>query len=168
MRSQIDSDRARRLGERFKLPIEPSEWTLARPEKTIYRIEKPIRMRVHRICHRCNTTFGGTKECPGCAHRTCTKCPRFPPKSDKSVEKSGGNELPVIMAGDIEVDNDDTPAENIILTKPNKSGGQPLVRKRPMQRVRRTCHECSSLFPGGTKVCPSCQHLRCADCPRDP
>jgi len=37
-----------------------------------------------------------------------------------------------------------------------------------MQRVRRTCHECSTLYQPGSKVCASCQHVRCADCPRDP
>jgi len=58
--------------------------------------------------------------------------------------------------------------ETCVLTIPSRTGGQPLVRKKPMQRVRRTCHECATLFPGSVKVCPKCEHIRCTDCPRDP
>jgi len=171
MRSQIDADRARRLGERFQISIEPNEWITARAEKTIYRVEKPIRMRIHRTCHRCNTSFGSHKVCPACEHRSCTRCPRYPPKKDKTAEKEVKPE-PLVAAkhfsGDIEVDDYYNLRETILLTLPSRTGGQALVRKKPMQRVRRNCHACSTLFPGGSKVCPSCQHLRCVDCPRDP
>jgi hypothetical protein len=55
-----------------------------------------------------------------------------------------------------------------VLKKPSKTGGQDLVHKKPRQRVRRTCHECSTLFTTGTKQCAKCDHTRCTDCPRDP
>jgi len=170
MRSQIDAYRARRLGERFKLPIEPSEWTAARADTTIYRVEKPIRMRIHRTCHRCNTTFGSNKVCPSCEHRSCSQCTRYPAKKDKTVDKAKEEPPPEITpeSGAIEVDDYHNLRQSVLLTRPSRTGGQPLVRKNPMQRVRRTCHECSTLFPGGSKVCANCQHLRCADCPRDP
>lgn len=54
------------------------------------------------------------------------------------------------------------------MSRPARTGGQPLVKKKPMQRVRRTCHECQSLFQPNTRSCLKCGHLRCDDCPRDP
>lgn len=69
----------------------------------------------------------------------------------------------------IEVDSYWGLRDVIELRKPNpRPGGQPLVRKKPMQRVRRTCHECSTMFVAGAKVCTGCGHVRCVDCPRDP
>lgn len=43
-----------------------------------------------------------------------------------------------------------------------------MVHKKPRQRVRRTCHECETLFLSGNKTCDKCGHVRCTDCPRDP
>jgi hypothetical protein len=54
------------------------------------------------------------------------------------------------------------------LTLPSKTGGQDLVMKKPMQRIRRNCHHCNSVFMPGNKICTKCQHVRCVDCPRDP
>ncbi|KAF8855308.1 hypothetical protein BDZ45DRAFT_746571 [Acephala macrosclerotiorum] len=162
MRSQIDADRARKLGERFAVTIEPLP---TGPDRATYRIEKPIRMRIHRTCHRCNTTFGNNKVCAQCQHTRCKNCPRYPPKK---VEKKG-KEVVELKVVDIEPDTYYGLREQVILTKPNpKPNAQPLVRKKPMQRVRRTCHECSAMFPSGVKTCTGCQHVRCADCPRDP
>lgn len=163
--SQIDADRARKLGERFKLPIDVSEWTAARVEKEAYRIEKPIRMRIHRTCHQCNTTFGGNKICTSCQHNRCSQCPRYPPKKDKTKGKR--KEIEEIVGG-IEVDDYYGLREQIVLTIPSRTGGQGLVRKTPKQRVRRTCHQCSTMFTAGNKICASCNHVRCVDCPRDP
>jgi hypothetical protein len=170
MRSQIDADRIRRLSERFKLPVDPNELSKARPDKETYRIEKPIRMRIHRTCHKCNTTFGGNKTCSSCQHQRCSKCTRYPVKKDKSQSREKKKETATIsgLAAAIEVDNYYSLSEQFILTIPSKSGGQPLVRKKPVQRVRRNCHECSTLFRAGTKICGSCNHVRCTDCPRDP
>lgn len=163
--SQIDADRAKKLSERFKIPVESKDWITARAEKETYRVEKPIRMRIHRTCHQCEATFGGSKTCPSCQHERCSNCPRYPPKKDKKGKSSKKAEP---VPGAIEVDNYYNLREQIVLTKPSKTGGQPLVRKKPMQRVRRTCHACSTMFPPGSKVCSSCAHVRCTDCPREP
>lgn len=121
-------------------------------------------MRIHRTCHHCNTIFGANKVCVNCEHPRCTKCPRYPLK--KKGEKG---KTVMATTGPVEVTKDCKPSGKIVLTMPNhKAGGQPLVRKRPMQRVRRTCHECSSLYLSGSKICAVCSHTRCADCPRDP
>ncbi|CAD6499153.1 BgTH12-04805 [Blumeria graminis f. sp. triticale] len=60
-----------------------SNW--AEPET--YRIEKPIRVRVLRFCHRCKTTFGSNTLCVICEHTKCKKCTRTPLKKiDISIE----------------------------------------------------------------------------------
>lgn len=161
LRSQIDSERAQKLAERFKVSLEPLP---AGPEKEAFRVEKPIRMRIHRTCHVCNTTFGGNKVCAQCQHVRCKTCPRYP------LKKTGkGKAKEAAVPGAIEADTYFGLQEILPLTIPNpKSGGQPLVKKVPHQRVRRNCHECNALFKNGSKICPDCQHVRCVDCPRDP
>lgn len=166
LRSTVDSERARKLAERFKVSIEPLP---AGPEVEAYRVEKPIRMRIHRSCHLCHTTFGSNKVCVKCEHVRCKSCPRYPPKKVEGKGKGKTKEAVALPAGAIEPDTYYGQREEVILTMPNpKAGGQPLVRKKPMQRVRRNCHECSALFAPGSKICASCQHVRCTDCPRDP
>jgi len=164
MRSQIDADRARRIAERFAVKMEP---TSSGPDKETYRIERPIRVRIHRSCHRCNATFGSNKTCAQCEHVRCKQCPRYPPKK---IEKKDKAPVTAPAVSDIEVDTYyGLREQQLPLTKPSlKPNAQPLVRKKPMQRVRRTCHACGRLFAPATKICADCSHVRCADCPRDP
>ncbi|KAI9644913.1 hypothetical protein NHQ30_006947 [Ciborinia camelliae] len=163
-RAEINAERARKLGERFQLQIEPHEWQTLAGETYAWRIEKPIRMRIHRTCHKCNTTYGANKICANCEHPRCTKCPRYPLKKEK-----GKTTIAPTGPVPVEVDREWKPAEKLVLTLPShKIGGQPLVRKKPMQRIRRTCHECSAIYLPGSKICTTCSHTRCADCPRDP
>lgn len=127
-------------------------------------------MRIHRTCHLCNTTFGSTRVCVKCEHVRCKSCPRYPLKKDKSASKTKKDAV-VPIPGALEADTyyNLSNEKPLLLTKPNpKTGGQPLVKKKTMQRVRRHCHECSTMFPAKVKTCPSCQHIRCVDCPRDP
>jgi hypothetical protein len=165
MRSEIEAERNKKLAERFAINIEPL--TTNKPDRETYRIEKPVRMRIHRICHKCNTTYGGSKVCVECGHPRCTKCPRFPVKKPEGKGKS--TEAAVPKGDIIEADTWYGMKEDIPLTMPNpKPGGQPLVRKAPRQRVRRTCCRCETLYTTGARTCASCQHSRCTDCPRDP
>jgi hypothetical protein len=122
-------------------------------------------MRIHRNCHLCNTIFGRSRTCT-CGHNRCKLCPRYPLKKDKSAPMEGAGAL--AASGYIEVDDFASMTDNHVLTIPSRTGGQVLVRKKPVQRVRRTCHECSTLFKSGVKICTLCNHRRCADCPRDP
>lgn len=128
------------------------------------RVEKPIRVRIHRECHECKTGFGSDKACTKCQHKRCRECPRYPPKKNK------GEKIKKFEHGDVTVDLVDEKGGKIRLqvTKPAKVGGQNLVLKRPVQRVRRNCHTCGTLFVAGTKNCAECGHIRCTDCPRDP
>jgi len=165
MRSQIEADRAKKLSERFAMTIDSMH---SGPDREISRVEKPIRMRIHRTCHRCNATFRGSKVCSECEHVRCKACPRYPLKKPERKEK-GPAMAAVASATAIEPDTYWGMREQICLTRPStRPGGQPLVRKEPKQRVRRTCHECQTLFTGGNKTCISCSHVRCVDCPRDP
>lgn len=166
LRSQIQADRARKLGERFAIAIQPFD---IKEDREILRVEKPIRMRIHRSCHKCNTTFGGSKVCDKCEHVRCKSCPRFPPKSSGTKDKGKGKEKENDTTGHIEADSYWNIKEDFVLTIPSKKPGcQPLVRKLPKQRIRRNCHECKALFTTKSKTCASCGHIRCTECPRDP
>ncbi|KAL2076145.1 hypothetical protein VTL71DRAFT_1088 [Oculimacula yallundae] len=165
MRSEIDAERAKKLSERFAVTIDPM---FTSPDREITRIEKPIRMRIHRSCHRCNATFRGGRVCSECEHVRCKACPRYPPKKPERKDK-GPTIIPSTPIVAIEPDTYWGLREQILLTRPSaKPGGQPLVRKEPKQRIRRTCHECQTLFIGGNKICTNCNHVRCVECPRDP
>jgi hypothetical protein len=169
---ELFEERAKKLNERFGLEIHATEWQSAIPNDTVLRMDKPIRMRIRRTCHRCNATFGATKECPNCNHSRCTKCTRYPPKRSEA-EMIASRER---KAAKIKANRDNAPIvpdygpeeKNIVLTRPSKTGGQDLVLKKPRQRVRRTCHQCQTLFMAGSKTCERCSHVRCTDCPRDP
>ncbi|PKS09037.1 hypothetical protein jhhlp_003650 [Lomentospora prolificans] len=169
-RSQLYEQRAKQLGERFGLQLYPGDWYST--EGDALRVEKPIRMRVRRNCHLCNATFGVAKECPNCQHVRCKQCSRYPPKRSEA-EKQASRERRAAKAKELEenppiaVDyrhDEKTPELRI----PPKCGHQDLVYKKPRQRVRRNCHECGTLFSAGSKLCASCGHIRCTDCPRDP
>jgi hypothetical protein len=169
IRAEIDAERARKLGERFSVTIDPQRFSSKKVEREVYRIEKPIRMRIHRQCHKCDTIFGGNKICASCDHVRCKSCPRSPPKKAEKKDKKPAKPVDVPGVLELEADTYWNLQQETVLTRPNpKPGRQPLVRKKPMQRVRRTCCECSTLFTANSKTCASCSHGRCVDCPRDP
>jgi hypothetical protein len=169
----IQQEKARALFAKYGLTLEPGEWVAPR-DVTIERVEKPIRMRVRRACHRCRTTFGPTTVCINCQHVRCKKCPRYPPSK---TEEAGGKQaakpkakIPVPAKEDPAVPHSKQKQKQKQppLTLPSRKGGQDLIRKPIMQRVRRNCHKCGTLFRGDGKECPGCNHTRCKKCPRDP
>ncbi|KAI9795570.1 MAG: hypothetical protein M1833_006970 [Piccolia ochrophora] len=166
MRSAVQQERARALFEKYGFTLEPSEWALPSREQ-VERVEKPIRMRVHRQCHRCQTTFGVDKVCAQCTHKRCKKCPRYPVKKPKQAldkGKSAGTMGTITEAGKPKVRG----KGKLELTMPPKTGGQDRVRKEIKQRITRTCHKCEKQFDRGEKLCTSCNHNRCTLCPREP
>lgn len=171
-KSDLFEERAKKLGERFGLEIKPSEWQSATPHDSVLRMDKPIRMRVRRSCHKCNANFTSAKECPNCQHVRCTKCARYPPKRTEAEIIASREKKAAIIKANKEnapiVPDYGFDEKEIVLTRPSKTGGQDLVYKKPRQRVRRTCHECKALFATGSKTCEKCSHTRCTDCPRDP
>ncbi|KAF2467687.1 uncharacterized protein BDR25DRAFT_291665 [Lindgomyces ingoldianus] len=155
-RSALQHERARALFAKYGLTLESHEW-IAAPALpvSVQRVEKPIRMRVHRSCHRCGTTYGADKICTSCEHRRCKKCPRYPKKKapgEKGKAKEGA----------------ERPKKKKLLTVTSKTGGE-LVYQPVKQRVRRTCHKCENLFvPPTATLCENCRHIRCTKCPREP
>lgn len=168
-RIQVHEDRARRLGDTYGVEIEPSEWHSS--EGDVYRVEKSLRIHVRKECHKCQTSFGAGKQCPGCNHHHCSKCSRSPPKKMES-EKRSSRERREEMAQQEQEFAPILPhyglAEPIIVTRPSRiDGGQPLVHKVTRMRVRRVCHRCSTTFVSSTRVCHNCGHRRCDDCPHN-
>ncbi|KAF1948902.1 hypothetical protein CC80DRAFT_223817 [Byssothecium circinans] len=156
-RSALQQERARALFAKYGLTLESHEWISAPAHPiTVQRVEKPIRMRVHRTCHRCGTTYGGDKVCAKCEHKRCKKCPRFP-KKKTPVEKGKEPEEGLVK-----------PKKKKLLTLTSKTGGE-LVYRHTKQRVRRTCHKCQNVFvPSSATICEHCRHIRCTRCPREP
>lgn len=170
-RSQLFAERAKKLGEAYGLELKPSEWHTT--EGTALRVEKPIRMRVHRKCHVCGASFGVSKECSQCKHQRCKQCPRVPPKRTEAQKEESRKKRAAILkerAENAPIIPDWNPdrVKIVELKRPAKTGGQDLVYRKPRQRVRRTCCICQKLFTSGNKTCEGCQHTRCTDCPRDP
>ncbi|KAL4979551.1 hypothetical protein BDW66DRAFT_104132 [Aspergillus desertorum] len=163
--SAIQEEKARALFAKYGLTLEPGEWRAA-SDVTVQRVVKPIRMRVRRTCHRCQTTFGPDKVCVNCQHVRCKKCPRYPAAKPKDKQERTETALQTILGQKAQPVRP-KPQEHQ-LTLPSRTGGQDLIRKPARQRVRRTCHRCSTLFAPHATECTSCRHTRCKICPRDP
>jgi hypothetical protein len=176
-KAKLLEERARNLSERYGLDIKTSEWhaatvATAKTEDTVLRTDKPIRMRVRRSCHECNTHFSTSNECTKCKHTRCAQCTRYPPKrTEQELIASRERRAAIIKANKENapiIPDYSWPEKEIVLKRPSKTGGQDLVYKKPRQRVRRTCHGCNTVFKPGCKKCDECGHTRCTDCPRDP
>lgn len=152
----MQQERARALFAKYGLTLESHEWTATSASAPLVpRVEKAIRMRVHRSCHRCGTLYGHEKVCLQCEHKRCKKCPRYPKKKTPD-EKSKEKEIT------------EQPKKKKVLAITTRSGNE-LVYQPAKQRVRRTCHKCENLFvPSTATTCESCKHIRCTKCPREP
>ncbi|KAF7596358.1 hypothetical protein BBP40_002102 [Aspergillus hancockii] len=121
----IQEEKARALFAKYGLTLEPGEWKSPNPAIKVQRVAKPIRMRVRRNCHRCQTTFGPDKLCVNCQHVRCKKCPRYPAaKSHDHTETA----LQTILA---QKDKEPTGVQRKVkeppLTLPSRTGGQDLT-----------------------------------------
>lgn len=160
-RLPIQTERAQRLGERFNLPISPETFTTFGSDAEPVWLERPARPRIRTTCHECDTASSAGRFCAACAHPRCPECPRRP--ATTSAVPSGENKENR-QAGALE--GDDTHGRQA--ARPARPAEPLLVKKKIMQRVRRTCHLCATLYAPGSRICPSCTHPRCVDCPRDP
>jgi len=162
--NNLQREKARALFAKYGLTLDPGEWMIKPTNANIQRVEKPVRMRVRRNCHRCLAAFGASVTCPHCQHPRCKKCIRYPPT--KSAEDKGKGKEKAVTP---------TPApkatpkpSKMVLSIPSRTGGQDRVRRPIKMRVRRSCHRCSALFDGDATVCEKCSHIRCKKCPRSP
>lgn len=156
----MQEEKARALFAKYGLTLEPGEWNVP-VTIGVPRVEKPVRMRIHRTCHRCQTTFGAERVCSNCQHSRCKKCPRFPGSRSK-VPKGKG-----LAVGGVAGD-DGLGKKPDALTMLHRASVKELTRRAPTQPVRRICHQCETLFQGKATQCENCKHLRCPKCPRDP
>jgi hypothetical protein len=128
-------------------------------------------MRVRRYCHVCNQAFGSERECLNCKHEKCKDCAQYPPRLSETEREDLRRRRAALIQkqkenAPIVPDYDADPAELVLKRRLQTDKGEYVLRK-PRQRVRRTCHECNTLFANGRK-CEECGHVRCTDCPRDP
>ena len=169
--SKVREDKARALFAKYGFTLEPGEWSTP-ATSDLQWVEKKVVMRVHRQCHRCQTSFGADKLCSNCTHTRCKKCPRFPakrtPEEKALAEKERAERAANTVAVDMDALKASAKSRAIQLTMQNRRTGVEEVRKNPVQRVRRTCHKCQTLFKGRATICENCQHPRCPQCPREP
>ena len=150
--------------EKYGYTLEDHEWT--RSTEATDRVQKPIRMRIHRQCHRCQTTYGLDKVCVQCGHRRCKKCPRYPAKKSKTSQDAG-KMIGVTAATTMEAKPKPVKSKHVLVIPP-KPAVQERIRKEVKQAVRRTCHQCQTQFQRAEKTCRNCNHVRCTKCPRHP
>ncbi|KAG6110152.1 hypothetical protein E4U31_006156 [Claviceps sp. LM219 group G6] len=170
---KMHEERIRKMGEKHGIEFGPSDIFSNDPSEMVDRVDKPIRMRVRRLCHQCDTLFStNNKECSKCHHIRCNSCPRFPSKTKHDRGSANLEEMQAVMkvtrehsanlgnflSGDYQVE----------LKRLAETGGPGLVHRKPRQRVRRTCHECKMLFASGSRHCNHCGHDRCKNCTRYP
>lgn len=128
-------------------------------------VRRSARQRVRRFCHRCEALFPTpeTTQCAACGHARCKKCPREPyvkqPLPRPSTEPFANlnpspktNKYPNGYPGDVEPS----------VEMPARSW------RKPRQRVRYTCHRCSTLYRSGEQHCSSCGQQKGPDTIRDP
>ncbi|KAI4143418.1 MAG: hypothetical protein LQ340_007011 [Diploschistes diacapsis] len=165
---KLREEKARALFAKYGMTLDSAEWSTPVPPNGTPQpewIEKRIVMRVHRRCHRCQTSFGPDKTCSNCQHPRCKKCPRFPTKRSKD-QRPGGEKYDPMAA--LAVDTAYKGRGNMLPITMPRDGKRDAVRKHPVHRVRRTCHRCETIFQGQATVCEKCKHQRCPQCPRDP
>ncbi|KAF2103105.1 hypothetical protein NA57DRAFT_32365, partial [Rhizodiscina lignyota] len=169
-RQAVFEERARAIFAKYDLKLEP-EWMPVpvagvSPASTVERVHKPIRIRVHRYCHRCETVFGPDRVCTKCDHKRCKKCPRYP--TEKKGDERTGMRRDRSAQGKGK-DRARSETREPLLVIQSRGTGQILVHQPIMQRIRRTCHKCETQFlPSSAQVCTNCGHLRCTKCPRSP
>jgi hypothetical protein len=154
-RNAMQLERARTLFARYGLTFESDDlFRTGASAPLVPRVEKAIRMRVHRSCHKCGALYGHDKVCVQCEHKRCKQCPRYPKKKTAGEKK--------------EKEAAEQPKKKKVLTLTTRNGNE-LAYQPATQRVRRTCHKCEALFvPPTATTCQSCNHLRCTKCPREP
>lgn len=176
-RAQIYSQRAQQLAERFGLDMDPHTWY--QMDGHVLRVNRSIRMRVHRTCHQCGSGLNQSGKCDSCKHSACGQCTYYPPKRSEAEKLASREKRDQILRertanAMIVPDWNFNSHDKVVLRRPGKPGGQELVYKKVRQRVRRTCCQClefdglETSFQGGKLSCPKCNHARCTDCPRDP
>lgn len=157
----MQEEKARALFAKYGLTLEPGEWTVP-TTVGVPRVEKQVRMRIHRICHRCQTTFGADRLCSRCHHTRCKKCPRVPGPGSKIKASKGKG----IAVGAVVTDDGlEKKADPLTMLH---SASEKEMTMNIQSRVRWKCEKCQTLFKDTEKICSNCGHEKCDECPREP
>ncbi|KAK5010110.1 hypothetical protein LTR28_011750 [Elasticomyces elasticus] len=81
-RTATQREKARALFAKYSLTLDTEDWPADTVVEQKDRVEKPIRIRLRRVCHRCGTSFGTEK-----------KCPRTPAKKVRETLKAAAQNL---------------------------------------------------------------------------
>ncbi|OBT42587.1 hypothetical protein VE00_07109 [Pseudogymnoascus sp. WSF 3629] len=139
--------------ERFKKAIGKSGSSSAQKRLSQSLAAKPVAAASSAIAAAASSSKEAAKPTPAAENGESSK---FPKKVD------GDENAPINVVAE-------KPEKyRLQITKPARTSKQELVHKKPVQRVRRNCHCCGTLFYPPTKTCTECGHIRCTDCPRDP
>ena len=86
-RSGISEEKSHQLFEKYGLTYEPrvKRSEEQEPPGKVRRVEKPVRIRIHWLCHECNSHFARDRTCASCGHRRCRECTRNPPKKVRQI-----------------------------------------------------------------------------------
>lgn len=74
--NKIQEEKARALFAKSDITLGINEWKPPFKDDAVW-VQKKVRMRIHRQCHKCQTLFGVDRECLECGHTRCKKCPRM-------------------------------------------------------------------------------------------
>ena len=131
---------------KYNMTLEAGEWTS--PFKSdVLMVEKKVRVRVHRTCHRCQSQYGVDRVCQNCSHTRCKKCPRYPaPKKDAKGKGAAAGAVGTSTAAKGDGDG----------------------KRLATQRAGVACHKCQTTFGANSFQCEKCKHVRCPQCPPDP
>lgn len=155
--NKIQEEKARALFAKYNMTLEIGEWTPPFKADAV-RVERKVRIRIHRHCHRCQTVFGLEKQCTECGHTRCKKCPRTNMRNRQ--ERKGKS----VVTGGIVVDDKYVSMMGPdVLNMPYRRTGKELS-----DAASRICHKCQTTFAGNALQCGACGHQRCAQCPQDP
>ncbi|KAL9098019.1 MAG: hypothetical protein Q9163_006234 [Psora crenata] len=153
--SKIQEEKIRAVFAKYNMTLDVGEWTPPFRVETL-RVEKKVRMRVHRTCHRCQTQFGVDRVCSGCNHNRCKKCPRFPTtKKEATKEKAAAGASTKRPATQRTRSSD---------TALGVGEDDPPFRLLP----KWTCHLCQNVHRDPENPCLRCEHRKCRDCAVEP
>jgi len=164
VRNVHQQERARALFAKYGLSLETPEFQMIIATSPVQeRVAKPIRMRIHRSCHLCQSSFGPDRTCKSCDHKRCKKCPRYPNKGAK--EDGGPKRKEAMTEPRNRHEKERRRQEPLTIVRDGKT----TIRTPVMQRIRRKCHKCQTEFVHANQIeCGQCGHTRCTRCPREP
>lgn len=189
-RTALSDEKTRLMFDKYGVKYGNRRPPTEEPASKVRRVERPLRIRVHWICHQCDKSFAGHRTCAECGHRKCEECIRQPPRRgrDRGIDTEGYMDTEesteeLIETVPVAAHPDPTPADEeedlpdeianpsafLFTIHARSTGGLQYIHRPTAQILRRMCHQCDTPFPQSNKAdCKNCGHARCGMCPRQP